>query len=75
MQGINQRIAVRQWGIPLGDVTCQQTTLLRSPPNLIHLVEFYVQVGNAYIVQEVTLYIALVHIYRPDRLMRVVWTL
>ena len=30
-------MAVRQYGIPLGDVTSWKTTLLRSPSNLIHL--------------------------------------
>ena len=33
MQDMYQRIAVRQYWIPLFDVTRKQTTLLRSPPN------------------------------------------
>ena len=37
MQNIYQRTAVRQYWIPVGDVTRQQTTLLRSSLNLIHL--------------------------------------
>ena len=37
MQYIYQRIAVRQYGIPLGDVIRQQMTLLRSPKYILVL--------------------------------------